>query len=182
MKSIIKTIKLPEALEILVAKMQTNKVLVFSSQKHSKYMILPFFIDFNKDHNTVSLKLNVENSNNFLVLNQLYFSLLKCLNSFEKPFKKRLILKGLGFRIGISEDLNYLELKLGYSHILKIFIPRKYINVKIDKNYLTIEGFDKIKVGNFANQIRNLKHPDSYKGKGFWYKDEIKKLKEIKKT
>ena len=46
----------------------------------------------------------------------------------------------------------------------------------------SVEGFDKVTVGNFVNKIRNLKFPDSYKGKGFWYKNEVIKLKEINKT
>lgn len=178
----IKKIKLPTHVEVSAATFQNNRVLIFMSQKHSKYMIVSKHLDFDKKDNMLSLKSNGENQNSVFELNQSYLSALKCLNSFEKPFKKRLILKGLGFRIGVSEDFRFLELKLGYSHILKISIPADYITVKIDKNYLNIEGFDKVKVGNFSNQIRNLKYPDSYKGKGFWYKDEIRVLKEIKKT
>jgi len=63
-------------------------------------------------------------------------------------------------------------------------LPNEKQNFKVvlDKNTLTIEGVDKVKVGNFVNKIRNLKLPDSYKGKGFWYKNEVIKLKEINKT
>jgi len=178
----IKKIKLPPHVEVSVTTLQNSKVLVFISQKHSKYMIISKQFNFSKKDNVLSFKAINENQNNHFELNQFYLSALKCLNSFEKPFKKRLMLKGLGFRIGVSEDISFLELKLGYSHILKVRIPTDHITVKIDKNYLNIEGFDKIKVGNFSNQIRNLKYPDSYKGKGFWYKDEIRVLKEIKKT
>jgi ribosomal protein L6P/L9E len=45
-----------------------------------------------------------------------------------------------------------------------------------------VEGFEAYKVGNFLKKLRNLKAPDIYKGKGFWYKNEIKIFKEIKKT
>ena len=47
---------------------------------------------------------------------------------------------------------------------------------------LIVEGIESAVVGNFLKKIRNLKTPDSYKGKGFWYKNESKVLKEIKKT
>jgi ribosomal protein L6P/L9E len=40
----------------------------------------------------------------------------------------------------------------------------------------------KVKVGNFANKIKSYRLPDSYKGKGIWYKNEVKILKEVKKT
>jgi len=178
----IKKIKLPSYVEISVATLQKRRFLIFMSEKHSKYMLISKNLEFYKKDNVLFFKLSSEHQNSYLELNQTHLLALKCLNSFEKPFKKRLILKGLGFRLGVSEDLNFLELKLGYSHTLKIRIPKNYITVKIDKNYLNIEGFDKTKVGNFSNQIRNLKYPDSYKGKGFWYKDEIRVLKEIKKT
>jgi ribosomal protein L6P/L9E len=52
----------------------------------------------------------------------------------------------------------------------------------VNKNILTFEGFDPVAVGNFANKVRSLKFPDVYKGKGFWYKNEVRSLKEIKKT
>ena len=59
---------------------------------------------------------------------------------------------------------------------------KKDVNVSFNKNLLTVEGTDASKVGNFVKLIRNLKFPDSYKGKGFWYKNEQRVLKEIKKT
>jgi len=48
-------------------------------------------------------------------------------------------------------------------------------------NVLTVEGFESYKVGNFLEKVRKLKKFDSYKGKGFWYKNEARTLKEIKK-
>ena len=53
--------------------------------------------------------------------------------------------------------------------------------MNIQKNIISVEGSDSVVVGNFTNKIRSLKIPDSYKGKGFWYKSEKEKLKEIKK-
>ena len=47
---------------------------------------------------------------------------------------------------------------------------------------LVIEGKSKSKVGNFANKIKKFRLPDIYKGKGIWYKNEVKIFKEIKKT
>jgi len=182
MKNISKTITLSSTVDIITANIQTGKLLVLNSKNQSKYVIIPPFVGFSKNENTLFLNLEIKTPENLNLLNQIHSLLLKCLNSFEKPFKKKLLLKGLGFRVGASEDSKFLDLKLGYSHNIKIPVPREHIKVSVDKNHLTVEGFDKILVGNFSNQIRNLKYPDSYKGKGFWYKDEIKVLKEIKKT
>jgi len=51
-----------------------------------------------------------------------------------------------------------------------------------NKDVLTIEGNNATTVGNFANSVRNLKYPDSYKGKGIWYKNEFRTLKPVKKV
>jgi len=182
MKNISKTITLSPTVDIITANIQTGKLLVLNSKNQSKYTIIPPFVGFSTNENTLFLNLEIKTPENLNALNQIHSLLLKCLNSFEKPFKKKLLLKGLGFRVGVSEDSEFLDLKLGYSHNIKIPVPKEHIKVNVDKNHLTVEGFDKILVGNFSNQIRNLKYPDSYKGKGFWYKDEIKVLKEIKKT
>lgn len=182
MKKISKTIKLSPTVEIIATNIQQGKLLVLNYKKQSKYISIPSFIGFNKNEDTLFLNLETNNFENISALNRIHSLLLNCLNTFEKPFKKKLLLKGLGFRVGASEDSKVLDFKLGYSHNIKIFVPTEHIKVSVDKNHLTVEGFDKILVGNFSNQIRNLKYPDSYKGKGFWYKDEIKVLKEIKKT
>ena len=52
----------------------------------------------------------------------------------------------------------------------------------VEPVFNSLEGFDPVAVGNFATKIKSLKFPDTYKGKGFWYKNEVKVLKEIKKT
>jgi large subunit ribosomal protein L6 len=104
------------------------------------------------------------------------------LKRLEKPFRKKLLLKGLGYKAVLKNEESVLELKIGYSHVIAVPITKESIKVIIDKNTLIVEGFDKVEVGNFVNKIRNLKLPDSYKGKGFWYKNEVIKLKEINKT
>jgi ribosomal protein L6P/L9E len=52
----------------------------------------------------------------------------------------------------------------------------------MNNTLLIAEGIEASTIGNFLKKIKNLKAPDSYKGKGFWYKNESKLLKEIKKT
>ena len=62
-------------------------------------------------------------------------------------------------------------------------IPVKYLMVfLIKKNRISIEGFNRSLVGSFAEKIKKFCFPDSYTGKGFWYKNEFKNLKQIKKT
>ena len=82
----------------------------------------------------------------------------------------------------MTEDKKNLELKLGFSALITLPIPVEEVKVDVNKNIITLEGFDPVAVGNFATKIKSLKFPDAYKGKGFWGKNEVRVLKEIKKT
>jgi len=100
----------------------------------------------------------------------------------ETNFKKKLRLKGLGFRITVDMSVRELSLKLGYSHIVKVIIPDYVTNIRTTKkNLMLIESFDKIALGDFVKYISYLRRADSYKGKGFSGQYEKKKLKVIKK-
>ncbi len=94
-------------------------------------------------------------------------------------FEKKLIIEGIGFRVQI-EGTN-LVLNLGLSHPIKVPIP-KDLKVSVEKNIIVIAGVDKEKVGKFSAEIRALKKPEPYKGKGIRYEDEIIKRKSGKKA
>ena len=160
-----------------------SKLLVvetLTSQK--KYLQIPDFICLEKKDKFLLVSLLNNRPESFLIYEKYLNFLKRWLKTFENPFKKRLILKGLGLKINISENLKFLEMKLGFSHLLKVKIPSKFLKISVNKNILIVEGSDATKVGNFVELVRNLKFPDSYKGKGFWYKNEPRILKEIKKT
>ena len=94
-------------------------------------------------------------------------------------FNKILEINGVGYRASISE--NILTLQLGFSHDIKLAIPGD-IEVKCVKpTELLISGIDKQKVGQFASEIRRLRKPEPYKGKGVKYQEEIIRRKEGKK-
>ena len=132
-----------------------------------KYIKLPFFFKIKKLKNTLLLENVID-----IKFSNLLFSWFK---KFVKPFKKQLVLKGLGFKGSVLDNNSLLELKLGFSHKLNILLNSKDIKVSMNNNILTAEGFDSDKVGNFLQKIRKLKKFDSYKGKGFWYKNMLSK-------
>jgi len=94
-------------------------------------------------------------------------------------FKKVLEIEGVGFRAALAgKDL---VLQLGFSHEVKFAIPEG-ITAKVDKQtVITISGVDKQKVGQVAAEIRGLKKPEPYKGKGIKYQGEWIRRKEGKK-
>lgn len=94
-------------------------------------------------------------------------------------FEKKLILEGVGFKSAVSGSS--LDLALGFSHPVKVEIPQG-LTVTAEKNLITISGIDKELVGQFAAQVRSLKKPEPYKGKGFRYDDEVIRRKQGKKS
>ena len=97
----------------------------------------------------------------------------------NKPFEKKLILEGIGFKSEVSGDT--VTLALGFSHPVKVSIPAG-LKVTAEKNLITITGSDKEAVGQFAAQMRALKKPEPYKGKGMRYADEVIRRKQGKKS
>ena len=97
----------------------------------------------------------------------------------NKPYEKKLIVEGIGFKADIKgKDL---VLALGFSHTISVPIPAD-LKVTSEKNTLTISGIDCEKVGQFAAQIRSLKKPEPYLGKGVRYADEVIRRKQGKKA
>lgn len=94
-------------------------------------------------------------------------------------FSKRLELEGIGFK-ALLEGRN-LKLWLGFSHPLTYKAPEG-IDIGVEKNSITISGIDKEKVGLAASQIRALKKPEPYKGKGIRYEGELVRRKAGKKA
>jgi large subunit ribosomal protein L6 len=96
-----------------------------------------------------------------------------------KGFEKRLEIIGVGFRADLQG--NALKLTLGFSHPILYPVP-KGIKVEIDKQtLLTVKGIDKQQVGIVAAQLRSVKLPEPYKGKGIRYLGE-KIRKKVGKT
>jgi len=109
-----------------------------------------------------------------------YVSLLKSMiKGTIEGFSKKLILDGIGYKAQLEgKDLT---LSLGFSHPVK-FLSQEGISFQVEKNTITVSGIDKEKVGQTAAQLRALKKPDPYKGKGFHYDGEIIRRKAGKKA
>lgn len=89
----------------------------------------------------------------------------------SQGFSKTLIITGVGYRAEVQGKV--LMLNLGFSTDFFAQIPEG-LEVKADPNgKLVISGIDKQKVGAFASQIRKLRKPEPYKGKGIRYDDEV---------
>ncbi len=94
-------------------------------------------------------------------------------------YTKKLLIEGVGFKWDVQGK--NLNLSLGFSHPVKMDIPEG-LTVVAEKAALTISGFDKELVGQFAANVRSMKEPEPYKGKGIRYDNEVIRRKQGKKA
>ena len=94
-------------------------------------------------------------------------------------FEKKLVVEGVGYRVELSGG--ELTLNMGYSHPVKLTVPEG-IEVQVLKNTINIKGSDKEVVGQFAAEVRSVRKPEPYKGKGIRYHDEVIRRKQGKKA
>ena len=90
-------------------------------------------------------------------------------NGVSQGFSKKLEINGVGYRVAMQGA--DLKLNLGFSHDVIYKIPAG-ITAAIEQNTITISGIDKQQVGQVAAEIRALKKPEPYKGKGIKYEGE----------
>ena len=98
----------------------------------------------------------------------------------RKLFRCKLIMKGLGLKAGLSENRRLISLKLGFSRIIKLRIPHT-LDVKVAKSVITVQGYNFSEVGDFSERLCRMRTPDAYKGKGIWYRNRSRTLKQLKK-
>jgi large subunit ribosomal protein L6 len=105
--------------------------------------------------------------------------ILNMINGVNEPFTKKLILEGIGYKAEVKGT--DLVMALGFSHPVKVAIPST-LKVTSEKGIIIITGLNKDEVGQFAANIRALKKPEPYKGKGFRYDGEVIRRKQGKKS
>lgn len=95
-------------------------------------------------------------------------------------YSKTLLMEGVGYRAALQE--NKLVISAGYSHLVEMPLPEGITVVVSSPTQFTIQGIDKQKVGQFAAEVRAVRKPEPYLGKGIRYKDEVVRRKEGKKA
>ena len=88
----------------------------------------------------------------------------------QKPFEKRLEIVGVGYQATLSGK--NISLQVGYANIIKLPIPEGVTCVLAKPTDIQISGIDKAVVGQFAANIRRVRPPEPYKGKGIRYTGE----------
>ncbi|MCI8778640.1 MAG: 50S ribosomal protein L6 [Bacilli bacterium] len=95
-------------------------------------------------------------------------------------YQKQLEAIGVGYRFQVKGTT--LVVTAGYSHPVEVVVPKGITIESPSNTELTIKGIDKCAVGEFAANVRKIRGPEPYKGKGIRYKDEHVRRKEGKKA
>lgn len=173
-----KEIKIPEGVSVDI---KDNKVYIEGKLGKSEFDI-PYKFKIIKEDNILKIIPEVLNKSTKKLWGTIRSLLNNKIIGVHQGFEKILILEGLGYSASVSGD--ELDLKLGFSHPVKVKIPPD-ITVEIkkekDKFFIKFKGIDKQKVGQFASEVRRIKPRDVYKLKGFRYIDEVVKVKPVKK-
>lgn len=160
-----KLIKIPSGVTVV-----TSKSLVEATGPKGKLEVqIPRYIDVAviEDNIQVTRKSDTKPVKS---LHGLIRSLISnIITGVSEGFIKKLIFHGVGYKASV--DGSNLNLSVGYSHPVNINAPEGIV-FKVVKNTISVEGIDKQLVGQVSANIRAVRKPEPYKGKGIRYEDE----------
>jgi large subunit ribosomal protein L6 len=155
----------------------SNNKLSFVGKHGELSYIIDESIDLKIQDNVIFISTCKKKNNAMLGLTKIL--LTNMVIGVDVGFEKKLKLIGVGYKAKIKG--NFLELNLGFSHIVN-YMPKKGIKITCSSNTeVTIFGINKQLVGQTASEIRLLRPPEPYKGKGIRYLDEQVRIKDSKK-
>lgn len=180
-----KKFNIDPAIKIKYYKKHNSHFLIFRHQIiANSYIQIPMSIILIKNKNYIKFKtlLNTERSlfSIYLFLINFYLEIQK---NIELKYYRSLILRGMGYKMNLIEINNstFLDIKIGYSNIIRLPIPTQHISITISNSILHILGTKSTSVGNFIEKIKKLRKFNFYTGKGFWHLNNKIILKSIKK-
>ncbi len=168
-------LNIPENTSVTIA----DNVVTVKGPKGELSLNIPESVEVEVTDNVVITKpKNTENANieqgtiNSLINNMLI--------GVSKGFKVGLEAIGVGYRFNVQG--NKIVVNAGFSHPVNVEIPAGIKAELTSNTEITLEGIDKQKLSEFAANIRKIRKPEPYKGKGIRYKDEHVRRKEGKKA
>ena len=170
-----KPIDLPNGTEVSIV----ENGITIKGQKGELKAIFPESVKLEKEEDKVKVVPLNESKNAKACWGMTRTIINNMITGVSKGFSRVLEINGVGYRASIEGEI--LTLQLGYSHDIKLAIPDD-LEVKCSKpTEILVSGIDKQKVGQFASEIRKLRKPEPYKGKGIKYQEEFVRRKEGKK-
>ncbi len=167
-------IKVPEGVTVT----EENGIITVKGPKGSLNQKLLKDITMKQEANEIRLERANENAKamhgtmNALINNMII--------GVTKGYEKGLEIVGVGYRFNVQGKK--LVINAGYSHPVEMVVPEGITVESVSNTEITVKGIDKVLVGEFAANIRKVRQPEPYKGKGIRYKDEHIRRKEGKKA
>lgn len=159
---------------------EENNVVTVKGPKGELTTKLAENITIKVEGNTLEVLRSNDNTNTKTMHGTINALINNMMTGVTKGFEKGLEIIGVGYRFTLKG--NVLVISAGYSHPVEMEIPEG-ITVEVPSNTeVTVKGIDKVLVGEFAANIRKVRQPEPYKGKGIRYKDEHVRRKEGKKA
>lgn len=140
-------------------------------------MDLPYGIKVTQKENKLTVS-RIGETKQYKSLHGTVRSLLENLvTGVSAGFTKKLELVGIGYRSAVEGD--ELVLQVGYTHPVRMKVPTG-LQVKVEKNVIAVSGSSKQVVGQFCAEVRAVRKPEPYKGKGIRYQGEHVRMKQGK--
>lgn len=167
-------INVPESVTVT----EENGFVVVKGPKGTLQEKLLKGIAIKQENNQITLERESDNYKaNHGTMNALITNMIK---GVTEGFQKALEIIGVGYRFNVQGKK--LTINAGYSHPVEMEVPEGLTVESSSNTEISVKGIDKIKVGEFAANIRKVRMPEPYKGKGIRYKDEHVRRKEGKKA
>jgi len=170
-----KPIQIPQNVKVTL---DNNKIIVEGKLGKVVQEFKPEYVNVKLENNSIIVE-KKENMGDSKVYQGLYWSLFRnMVDGVLKGYSKTLIIQGLGYKWELKGKDLYVQ--AGYSNPVIYRIPDNITVTFENPQTLKIFGCDKHLVGQVAADIRSIRKPEPYKGKGIRYADEVIKLKEGK--
>ena len=155
-----------------------DNVVTVKGPKGTLSQVMLKDITMKQEENIVILERKNENAKAMHgTMNALIANMIK---GVKEGYAKTLEIIGVGYRFNVQG--NKLVVSAGYSHPVEMMIPEGLTVEANGNTEITVKGIDKVLVGEFSANIRKIRQPEPYKGKGIRYKDEHVCRKEGKKA
>ena len=167
---------IPDGVEVT----QNENIVTVKGPKDCLSMELAKVITMTVDGNVITLEKTVDTKEANMLHGTMNANLTNMIKGVKEGFSKGLEIIGVGYKFNVKGDK--LVINAGYSHPVEMKIPTGLKVEAVSNTEITISGSDKILLGEFAANVRKVRQPEPYKGKGIRYKDEHVRRKEGKKA
>lgn len=169
-------IEVPAGVTVTV---EDNKVTVKGSKGElSLETVKDIKVELNE--NTITVSRNNDEKQTRAMHGTTNANITNMIKGVTDGFSKGLEIIGVGYRFNVKGTT--LVINAGYSHPVELAVPTGLTVEQVSNTEINIKGIDKSLVGKFAAEVRDVRSPEPYKGKGIRYKDEFVRRKEGKKA